>query len=78
MPEINLRVLTKLVKHLKIVSLAKERNQMGLVNLLIVFGPSLLKGYNENPLEEMKANPAILKIVFDEIIQQNNFNNVLK
>lgn len=68
-PEINIRVLTKFVKHMKVISLAQESNQMTMANLLIVFGPSLLKGYNEQPLEEMKANPTILKMLFDYIIE---------
>lgn len=49
---------------------------MTIANLLIVFGPSLLKGYNEQPLEEMKSNPAILKMLFDYVIETNGFNNL--
>lgn len=68
-PEINVKVLTKFVKHMKMISLAKDKNQMTLANLLIVFGPSLLKSYNEQPLEELKSNPTILKMLFDYIIE---------
>ncbi|CAL6025513.1 Rho_GAP [Hexamita inflata] len=71
-PDKNMKILVKLIRHLKHVADLKEFNQMGLVNLLIVFGPTLLKAFNENPLEEMRANPIILKILFDEIIALNH------
>ena len=56
-----------MVKHLRLVTEYKDTNNMTLVNILIVFGPSLLRAYNESPLEEMRANPAMLKIIFDEV-----------
>lgn len=70
-PEKNRTILTKFVRHLKTVSEHKDKNQMGMINLLIVFGPSMLHAYNEDPLEEMRANPAILKMLFDEIVAAN-------
>ena len=54
---------------MKRVSEHKAKNQMDFSNLLIVFAPSLLEAPpGDDPLEEMKANPSILKTIFEELL----------
>ena len=38
---------------------------MSIENIMIVLGPSFLKSYESDLVDEAKANPRILKLVFE-------------
>lgn len=59
-------ILYLLAAHFRKVSNCKPNN-MSLVNLVTVFGPTCIEAYNESPLEEMRVGPAMLKMILDNI-----------
>lgn len=62
LPKKNAEVLRTFLHHVQRVAEAPE-NQMDLVRLLMVLGPTCLVAYREDPYEEMAVNPAMLQIL---------------
>jgi hypothetical protein len=40
---------------------------MSIDNIMIVLGPTLLKGYQSDLIDEAKVNPRILKLIFETL-----------
>eukprot|EP00703_Trepomonas_sp_PC1_P005694 JAP90912.1 Rho GAP [Trepomonas sp. PC1] len=61
----NQKLIKKLVTHFYCIINNSENNQMSIDNIMIVLGPSFLKSYESDLMDEAKANPRILKLIFE-------------
>eukprot|EP00768_Dysnectes_brevis_P007256 gnl/Dysnectes_brevis/6064_a9125_566.p1 GENE.gnl/Dysnectes_brevis/6064_a9125_566~~gnl/Dysnectes_brevis/6064_a9125_566.p1 ORF type:complete len:198 (+),score=14.02 gnl/Dysnectes_brevis/6064_a9125_566:91-684(+) len=73
LPENNFIALQLMLSHLKKVS-EQPGNKMTVINLAIVFGPTLLRSpHQDSPLEEMRSNAGIVRLLLEnsEIIYRD-------
>lgn len=70
MPPENRKTLARLVAHLRIVADNAEHNKMSLANLSIVFGPTLFRSVDDNPIKIMTDTPLLTGLVQCLIVEQ--------
>lgn len=70
MPPENRKTLARLVSHLRNVAENSEHNKMSLANLSIVFGPTLFRSVDDNPIKIMTDTPLLTGLVQCLIVDQ--------